>query len=86
MRAEAKYVAYPGDRSYGVGLERPLFQTLRGVAKNDVIGFGRREPRDLDRRVEHDQFFKLNLQRFEIPLPLFRQAVGCKTQQALFLE
>jgi hypothetical protein len=51
-----------------------------------MADLARREPRDLDRRVEHDQFFKLNLQGFEIPLPPFRQAVGCKTQHALFLD
>jgi hypothetical protein len=46
-----------------------LLQRLKGVAKNDVIDFGRREPLNVDRRLEQDQFFKLNLQRVQIPLP-----------------
>ena len=72
MRAEAKYVAYPSDCSYGVGLERPRFQSLRGVAKNDVIRFGRREPGDLDRRVRAGSALQnFNLQRIKIPLPFF---------------
>lgn len=86
MRAEAKYVAYPSDCSYGVGLEQPRFQSLRGVAKNDVIRFGRREPGDLDRRVEQDQLFKFNLQRIKIPLAFLREAVDGKPQHALFVR
>ena len=75
MRTELENIADPGDRSCGVWLERPLLQPLSGVTENDVIDFGRREPSDLYRRVEQDQFLKLDLQRLEIPLPLFRQAI-----------
>lgn len=74
------------DCSYGVGLEQPRFQSLRGVAKNDVIRFGRREPGDLDRRVEQDQLFKFNLQRIKIPLAFLREAVDGKPQHALFVR
>jgi hypothetical protein len=40
-----------------------------------MVDFGRREPSDLYRRVQQDQVFKLNLQRVEIPLPFFSQAI-----------
>lgn len=49
------------------------------------VDLGGREPGDLYRRVEQGQVFELNLQRIEIPLPFFRQAIGPKTQDALFV-
>ena len=83
MRTKLENVADSGDSSCGVGLERPLLQPLGGVAKNEVIDFGRREPGDLDRRVQQDQFFKLDLQRVEIPVSIFRQAIDGKPHDAL---
>jgi len=84
MRTKLEDIADPGDRGCGVGLERSLLQPLGSGAKNDMVDFGRREPSDLYRRVQQDQFFKLNLQRVEIPLPFFSQAIDRKTEYALF--
>ena len=86
MRTELENIANPGDRSGWVWLERPLLQPIGGFAKNDMIDFGRREPSDLYRRVQQDQFFKLNLQRVEIPLSFFGEAVDGKPQHALFVR
>ena len=85
MRTELENIAYPSDRSGWIGLERPLFQPIGSFAKNDVIDFGRREPSDLDRSVQQDQFFKLNLQRIEIPLSFFGKTVDGKPQDPLFV-
>ena len=41
MRTELENIADPGDRSCGVGLERPLLQPLSGVAENDMVDLGR---------------------------------------------
>ena len=68
------------------GLKRPLLQPLSGVAKNDMVDFGRREPSDFDRRVEQDQFFKLDLQRVEVPLALFRETIDREPEHALFFQ
>ena len=86
MRTKLENVADSGDSSCGVGLERPLLQPLGGVAKNEVIDFGRREPGDLDRRVQQDQFFKLDLQRVKIPLSFFGETVDGKPQDAVFVR
>jgi hypothetical protein len=86
MRAELEYVADHSDRSRGAGLERATLQLLGSIAENDVIDFGRRKPSDLNRRVQQDQFFKLNLQRVQIPLPFLPQAIDGKTQQTLLIE
>ena len=86
MRTELEHIANPGDRSGWIWLERPLLQPIGSFAKNDMIDFGRREPGDLDRRVQQDQLFKLNLQRVEIPLSFFREAVDGKPQHALFVR
>ena len=75
MRTELENIANPGDRSGWIGLERPLLQPIGSFAKNDVIDFGRREPSDLYRSVQQDQFFKLDLQRIEIPLSFFGEAI-----------
>ena len=80
MRAELENIADFSDRSRGVGLERSLLQPLRGVTENDMVHFGPREPGDLDRRVHQDQLFKLYLQRVEIPLSFFGEAVSRSTQ------
>ena len=61
MRTELEHIANPSDRSGWVWLERPLLQPIFRFAKNDVIDFGRREPSDLYRSVQQNQFFKLNL-------------------------
>ena len=50
-----------------------------------MVDLGGREPGDLYRRVQQDQFLKLNLQRIEIPLPLFGEAVDGKPQDTLFV-
>jgi hypothetical protein len=50
-----------------------------------MVDLGGRESGDLYRRVQQDQFLKLNLQRIEIPLPLFGEAVDGKPQDALFV-
>src|ERR1700691_5531521 len=75
MRAELKNIANPGDRSGWIWLERSLLQPIGGVTENDMIDFGPREPGDLDRRVEQDQFFKFDLQRIQIPPAFFGEAV-----------
>ena len=75
MRTELEDIANPGDRIGWTWLERPLLQPLGGVTENDMIDFGRGEPGDLYWRVQQDQFFKLNLQRIEIPLSFFGEAV-----------
>jgi hypothetical protein len=75
MRTELENIADPGDRNCGVGLERPLLQTLGGIAENHMIDLGQREPGDLNRRIQQDQLFKLDLKRVKIPLSLFRQAM-----------
>ena len=41
MRTELEDTAKPGDRSCGIGLERPLLQPLSGVAENEMIDLGR---------------------------------------------
>jgi hypothetical protein len=41
MRTELENIAHPGDRSCGVGLERPLLEPLSGVAENDMVDLGR---------------------------------------------
>jgi hypothetical protein len=41
MRTELEDITHPGDRSCGVGLERPLLQPLGGVAENDMVDLGR---------------------------------------------
>ena len=51
-----------------------------------MVDLGRREPGDLDRRVDQDQFFKLDLQRIEIPLAFFGEAIDRKPQDALFVR
>ena len=51
-----------------------------------MVDFGRREPGDLDRRVEQDQFFEFNLQRIEIPLAFFGEAVDGKPKDAPFVR
>src|ERR1700729_4550837 len=68
MRTELKHIANPGDRSGWIWLERPLLQPLGGVTENDMVDLGRGEPGHLYWRVQQDQFFKLNLQRIQIPL------------------
>jgi hypothetical protein len=50
-----------------------------------MINLGLREARDLYRRVQQDQFFKLNLQRIEIPLSFLREAIDRKSEDALFV-
>ena len=55
-------------------------------AKNDMIDFGRREPSDLYRSVQQDQFFKLDLQRVEVPLALFRETIDREPKHALFFR
>jgi hypothetical protein len=41
MRTELENIADPGDRSCGVGLERPLLEPVGAVAKNDLVDLGR---------------------------------------------
>ena len=41
MRTELENIANPGDRSRGVGLERPLLQPISCVAENDMVDLGR---------------------------------------------
>ena len=84
MRTELENIADPGDRSCGVGLERPLLEPLCGVAENDMVDLGRREPGDLYWRIQQNQFFKLDLQRVEIPLALFRESIDGKAKYAVF--
>jgi hypothetical protein len=84
MRAELENIADPGDRSCGVGLKRPLLQPFSGVAENDMVDLGLRETSDLYRRVEQDQFFRLYLQRVEVPLALFRETIDREPKHALF--
>ena len=67
-----------------IGLKRPLLQPLCGVAENDMIDLGRREPGDLYGRVQQNQFFKLDLQRVEIPLSFFCQSIDGKPKYAVF--
>ena len=50
-----------------------------------MVDLGRREPGDLYRSVQQDQFLKLNLQGVEIPLPLFCQAIDRQSEYALFV-
>ena len=40
----------------------------------------------LYRRVDQDQLFELDLQRVEVPLALFREAVDREPQHALFFR
>ena len=86
MRSKLKHIANPGDRSGSIWLERPLLQPLGGVTENDMVDLGGREPGDLYRRVQQDQFLKLNLQRFEIPLSFFRQAIDRQSEYTLFVR
>jgi hypothetical protein len=85
MRTELENIADPGDRSCGVGLEQPLLQTLGGIAENHMIDLGQREPGDLNRRIQQDQLFKLDLKRVKIPLSLFRQAIDRQPEDTLFV-
>ena len=50
-----------------------------------MIDLGRREPGDLNRRIQQDQLFKLDLQRVEIPLSFFCQAIDRKSEYALLV-
>ena len=62
MRTELEDIADPSDCDFGIGLERSLLQSVCVAAEHDLINLARRDPSDLNRRVEQDQFFKLNLQ------------------------
>ena len=85
--AELKYIAHSG---YGRGarlrLKRPLLEPIGAVAKNDLVDLGRREPRNLDRRVGHDQFFELDLQGVEIPSAFFPETIDREPQHPLFFR
>ena len=50
-----------------------------------MVDLGGRESGDLYRRVQQDQFLKLNLQRFEIPLSFFCQAIDRQSEYTLFV-
>ena len=50
-----------------------------------MIDLGRREPGNLNRRIQQDQLFKLDLQRVEIPLSFFCQAIDRKSEYALLV-
>ena len=72
MDAELKHIAHSGDGPRDrLRLKRPLLEPVGAVAKNELVDLGRRKPCDLDRRVGHDQFFELDLQRVEIPSAFF---------------
>ena len=71
----------------GSGSSGPCSSPSAASPKNDVIDFGRREPSDLYRSVQQDQFFKLNLQRIEIRhCPFSASAICGKPQHALFVR
>ena len=50
-----------------------------------MIDLGQREPGDLNRRIQQDQLFKLDLKRVKIPLSLFRQAIDRESEDTLFV-
>jgi hypothetical protein len=85
MQNKLENIPDPGDCDCGVGLERPLLQSIADVAENHMIDLGRREPGDLNWRIRQDQLFELDLQRVEIPLSLFRQAIDRQSEDALLV-
>ena len=82
---ELEDIANPGDRSGWIWVKWPLLQPFGGVAENDMVNLGWRETRDFDRRIDHDQFFELDLQRVEVPLALFRETIDRESEHALFV-
>ena len=85
MRTELEPIANPGDRNGWIWVERPLLQSLGGVAENDVANLCWRETCDFDRRIDHDQSFELDFQRVEVPLTFFRETIDGKSEHPLLV-
>lgn len=64
-------------------MNRPSFGSVDVIAENDLVNIIESEAGNLDRRVGKDQFFKLDLQRLQIPGALFGKTIDHKTKEAL---
>src|SRR5215203_7467504 len=83
MSAERENVTRPGDRlERGVRLERAVLGDLGLLINRDLVDLDFGEPRDHHRHVLEDEFIQLDLQRAEIPVSLFAEAIDGDPKKA----
>ena len=68
------------------GSSGPSSSPSAPVAEKDLIDLVESEPRNLDRRICHNERLELNLQGVEVPLTLLAQAVHREPKHALLLR
>src|SRR5262249_44079496 len=64
--------------------ERSFFESVANLVEDNVVDLVECESGDLDWRVGHNQFLKLDLEFVKVPLALLPEAIDGKSQNALF--